>query len=62
MPSWKLDEKKRKLDEKNPQRINNILGDEDLLEQVRKNGAELVKAKYSWGEIGRQTKDAYQTL
>lgn len=44
------------------EKINNILSDENLLEQVRKNGAELVKTKYCWNEIGRQTKAAYQTL
>ena len=44
------------------EKINSILSNENQLEKVRKNGAELIKTKYSWDEIGQQTKDAYQTL
>jgi hypothetical protein len=38
------------------------LDNQALLEQVRIKGTELVNTKYDWGEIGRQTKQAYQSL
>ncbi len=44
------------------EKINCILSDEKQWEIVRKNGAELIKTAYSWDEIGKQTKEAYQTL
>ena len=42
--------------------INSALENHDLLEKVRKQGLELVKTKYSWIEIGRQTRDAYYKI
>jgi len=33
-----------------------------LMEHVRVKGTELVNTKYDWSEIGRQTKQAYQSL
>ena len=44
------------------EKLNLILLDSDKLEQVRRNGAELINTKYDWNEIGKQTKLAYQTL
>jgi glycosyltransferase involved in cell wall biosynthesis len=44
------------------EKINCILSDEKQWEIVRKNGAKLIKTAYSWDEIGKQTKEAYQTL
>jgi len=44
------------------EKINLILLDPEKLEQVRINGEELIKTKYDWNEIGRQTKQAYQSL
>jgi len=44
------------------EKINQILSDKSLLEQVKKNGSEMIKTKYRWDEIGQQTKEAYQTL
>ena len=43
-------------------KLNSILSDEELMEEVRVKGAELINTKYDWGEIGRQTKQAYQSL
>jgi len=43
-------------------KINLILLDPEKLEQVRKNGEDLINTKYDWNEIGRQTKQAYQSL
>jgi len=43
-------------------RINSILSDEVLMEKVRIKGIELISTKYDWGEIGRLTKLAYQSL
>ncbi len=43
-------------------KIKAILGDKVNLERVRKNGYRLIKEKFSWDEIGRLTKNAYQTL
>ena len=43
-------------------KLNSILGNEGLIEQVRVKGAELVNTKYDWNEIGKQTKQAYQSL
>ena len=39
-----------------------ILSDKENLERVRKNGSILMDTKFSWDEIGRLTKKAYQTL
>jgi len=43
-------------------KLNLILLDPEKLEQVRLNGEELINTKYDWYEIGRQTKQAYQSL
>ena len=43
-------------------KLNSILGNEELMEQVRTKGTELINTKYDWGEIGKQTKQAYQSL
>tara|TARA_B100000767_G_scaffold266135_1_gene283109 strand:+ start:925 stop:2070 length:1146 start_codon:yes stop_codon:yes gene_type:complete len=43
-------------------KLNSILSNKELVEQVRSDGAELINSKYDWGEIGRQTKHAYQSL
>jgi len=43
-------------------KLNLILLDPKKLEQVRINGEELINTKYDWNEIGRQTKQAYQSL
>ena len=44
------------------EKLNLILLDPEKLEQVRINGEELINTKYDWNEIGRQTKQAYQSL
>ena len=44
------------------EKLNLILLDPEKLEQVRINGEELINTKYDWDEIGRQTKQAYQSL
>ena len=43
-------------------KLNIILSDEGLMERVRLKGAELINTQYDWGEIGRQTRQAYQSL
>ena len=43
-------------------KLNSILCNEELMEAVRVKGAELINTKYDWSEIGRQTKQAYQSL
>jgi glycosyltransferase involved in cell wall biosynthesis len=43
-------------------KLNSILSDEGLMEEVRVKGTELINTKYDWCEIGRQTKQAYQSL
>ena len=43
-------------------KLNSILGNEWLMEQVRVKGAALVNTKYDWNEIGKQTKQAYQSV
>ena len=43
-------------------KLNSILGNEELMEQVRTKGKELINTKYNWGKIGRQTKHVYQSL
>ena len=44
------------------EKLNSILLNTEKLEQVRINGEELINKKYDWNEIGRQTKQAYQSL
>ena len=44
------------------EKLNSILFDKEKLERVRKNGNTLINAKFSWDEIGRLTKKAYQIL
>ena len=43
-------------------KLNSILGDKGLMEQVRVKGTELVNTKYDWNEIGKLTKQAYQSV
>ena len=43
-------------------KLNNILSDKDNLEHIRKRGLELIKKKYDWFEIGKQTKKSYQSI
>tara|TARA_B110000444_G_scaffold116340_1_gene109568 strand:- start:208 stop:1353 length:1146 start_codon:yes stop_codon:yes gene_type:complete len=43
-------------------KLNIILSDEGLMERVRLKGAELINTQYDWGEIGRQTRQAYQSV
>ena len=43
-------------------KLNNILSDKDNLEHIRKRGLELMKKKYDWFEIGKQTKKSYQSI
>ena len=43
-------------------RLNSILSDKGLMEQVRSKGTELINTKYDWTEIGKQTKQAYQSV
>jgi len=43
-------------------KLNGILSDEVLMEQVRVKGTKLIKKKYDWVEIGRLTKQAYQSV
>ena len=43
-------------------KLNSILSDKGLMEKVRVKGTELVNTKYDWSVIGRQTKQAYQSL
>jgi D-inositol-3-phosphate glycosyltransferase len=43
-------------------KLNFILLNPEKLEKVRRNGEELINTKYDWNEIGRQTKQAYQSL
>jgi len=43
-------------------KLNSILGNEGLMNQVRVKGTELINTKYDWSEIGRQTKQAYQSV
>jgi len=43
-------------------KLNSILGNEGVMEQVRVKGAELINTKYDWDEIGKHTKQAYQSL
>ena len=44
------------------EKITVILSEKENLERVRKNGARLIKIKFSWNEIGRLTKKAYEIL
>ena len=43
-------------------KLNIILSNEVLMEQVRIKGTKLIKKKYDWSEIGRLTKQAYQSV
>ena len=43
-------------------RLNQILSDKDNFEKVRINGSTLINTRFGWDEIGRLTKEAYQTL
>ena len=44
------------------EKLNSILSDVDNLEKIRKKGAELIKTKYDWTEIGILTKKSYQSI
>ncbi len=44
------------------EKLNHILSDKEHLEEVKIKGAELVKTKYDWLEIGKQTKISYQSI
>ena len=44
------------------EKLNFILSDVDNLEKIRNNGAELIKTKYDWTEIGILTKKSYQSI
>ncbi|MDC0204184.1 glycosyltransferase family 4 protein [Flavobacteriales bacterium] len=44
------------------EKLNLILLDSEKLEEVGINGEKLIKIKYNWNKIGRQTKQAYQSL
>lgn len=43
-------------------KLNSILSDKGLMEQVRTKGTELINTKYDWGEIGKQTKQVYKSV
>jgi len=43
-------------------KLCSAISDDDNLEKVRQNGAELVRIKYNWNEIGRLTKKAYDAI
>ena len=43
-------------------KLNYILSDLDYLEKIRKNGANLIKKKYNWEEIGILTKRTYESI
>ena len=43
-------------------KLNSILINEVLMEKVRVKGVELIKKKYDWVDIGRQTLQAYLSL
>ena len=43
-------------------KLNSILENEELMEQVGATGNELINTKYDWREIGRLTKQVYQSL
>ena len=43
-------------------KLNSILENEELMEQVGASGNELINTKYDWCEIGRLTKQVYQSL
>ena len=43
-------------------KLNSILSNEELMEQIRTKGTKLINTNYDWCEIGRQTKQVYQSL
>jgi len=43
-------------------KLNIILSNNGLMEQVRTKGTELINTKYDWGEIGKQTKQVYKSV
>ena len=44
------------------EKLNSILLNPEKLEKVRINGEKLINKKYDWDEIGRQTKQVYESL
>ena len=43
-------------------KLHYILSDLGNLEQIRKNGANLIKKKYNWEEIGILTTSTYKSI
>ena len=43
-------------------KLISILSNKELIEKVRNKGSELIKTKYDWVEIGKQTNQVYQSL
>jgi len=43
-------------------KLNRILSDTNILEEVRINGLNHIKSKYDWLEIGKETKKSYQSI
>ena len=43
-------------------KLNEIMADQALLENVRVNGAKLINTKYNWNAIGSLTVNAYKTI
>ena len=43
-------------------KLNNILSDKENLDNISKKGLELIKKKYDWLEVGKQTKKSYQSI
>ena len=54
------------FESKNPhsltKKLNQILEEYELLEQVRKNGTYLANKKYDWNKLGLLTKTAYESI
>ena len=44
------------------EKLNMILSDTNKLEEVRVEGANLIKSKYDWLEIGKKMKKSYQSI
>ncbi len=43
-------------------KLNSIMGNKLLMEQVRVKGTKLIRKKYDWSEIGSMTKQVYKSL
>tara|TARA_B100001029_G_C15053245_1_gene452371 strand:- start:55 stop:1203 length:1149 start_codon:yes stop_codon:yes gene_type:complete len=44
------------------EKLNMILSDKNKLEEVQINGFNYIKSKYNWIEIGKATKESYQSI